>query len=157
MFRKACLSLLSAGHSGGLQAGGTGVSLHSCAQEVPLRTQVAQGGGLGAIPASFLCRFLYRNSLDVVLEKSPLSQGWHPYREGKADTWDDLIMSQKALGCPPERLCRIVLFRLRGEERTHPDCRCQAFSLPRLGPAGVQGALRTPRQTQSFELTKPGL
>ena len=60
-------------------------------------TAVAQGGGLGAVPASFLCRFLYRNSSDMVLEKSSLSVA--SYREGKADTWDDLIMSQKALGC----------------------------------------------------------
>ena len=76
-------------------------------KRVPSRTQVAQGGGLGAAPASFLCRFLYRNSSDVILEKSSLSVA--SYREGKADTWDDLIMSQKALGCLLERPCRIAL------------------------------------------------
>ena len=76
-------------------------------KRVPSRTQVAQGSGLGAAPASFLCRFLYQNSSDVVLEKSSLSVA--SYQEGKADNWNDLIVSQKALGCLQERPCRIAL------------------------------------------------
>ena len=76
-------------------------------KRLPSRTGVSQGSGLGAAPVSFLCRFLYRNSSDVVLEKSALSVA--SYREGKADTWDDLIMSQKALGCLLGRPRRIAL------------------------------------------------